>query len=697
MKTTKYLLALILSLLFAHDSVFAQWSDLNPWNTAKITGIEIVDSTYYVATENGIWRSQDSMQTWQRINQGLPKLKISKLFANDKVAIATIDSVGVFLSKDKGNTWTKSDFKHNNLIFSDIDSDNSFIYLVSYGALYSSSDNGETWSDTLLTTWIGDIKCIGNDIFCATLGGGIYYSSNQGKNWEYRNSGIQNFNIISIDGNDQFLFAATEQHILADVYLSTNKGINWTKLNKDFQDENVFIWPLTTAIVSDSLLYVRDITGTIYKTTNLGKNWIWTYNTGNGYEFEFKKHKDYLFMGTKEHQLEFHSKINSNENKGFSLIAPQNKYINSLHSTGNNLLVGSNKGILYSKNSGSDLTQNYFFKDNSNVFTSEENLVYALNTRNNNTPTYLYSQNNGETWDTTNFDFAGGNIINLNKYQDTLCAISEYAYAYSVNKGKDWSQTINHRSFVRFLNANEDSWYYLRTKDTSLILTLSLDKGRSFIDLVDLSNNDSLNGNIDYIRQLFISKYTVYLRTSSKVYLLTNATNQLLDLTKNLPVIKDMVTIRYMFVGEETIYCLLYNSKMSSYKLYYLTDMNSQWQEFTNKKNAILGSKLYADDKYLYSFDQRFYRTELSNFKSMSVAIDSQTENPVVISLAQDILSFNLLNELNSSIEIYNSLGKTMYSQNSIESINLSNFANGVYFAKIQTNGKTVVNKFVKY
>lgn len=690
MKTTKYLLALILSLLFSFDSAFSQWTDLNPWNTAKITGIEIVDSTYFVATENGIWRSQDSMQTWQRINQGLPNLRISKLFANDKVTIATIDSVGVFLSKDRGNTWTKSDFKHSNLQFTDIDSDSNLIYIATYQALYSSSDNGETWSDTLLTAPYIKVKCIGSDLYCGTLGKGIYYSSNKGKDWERRNTGIQNYLINSIDGNSEFLLATTEQNLLANIYFSKNKGKTWENLNNDTLKGSKVLWPLTTAIVNDGALYLRDITGTIYISTNLGKEWQNRHSSGNMHGFEYKKHKGNLFWNYNGNNLIYQIKKNMFDTLGYSLIAPYNSIFTSLYSTDSTLLLGTYNGIFFSNDYGTNIYQSYYSNSYRSIFKAYDKTVFALNIRGNELPSFLVSNNYVIMWDTSNFSLNVEENCNINKYKDTLYLISRFGYVYSTNNGKDWTTNIKYKMNAFFLLADMDIWYFKQINDGKVIFSKSFDKGITFVDLKDVT---SLG-----IGELFQNRNSLIFNSRLNVVLLTKTTNQLLDVTKNLPTINDTVVIHKIFVKDEIIFCqLMYTKNNYSKKLFFLNDINSQWQEFSNNENIVYGDYIYADDKYLYSFSPRLYRTELSNFKSTSIEIDNQSENQVVISLAQDILSFNLTNDEISSIEIYNSLGKTIYSQSGIESIDVSNLANGVYFVKIQPNGKIIVNKFVKY
>ena len=67
-----------------------------------------------------------------------------------------------------------------------------------------------------------------SNIFAGTMGGGVYRSSNNGKNWNAVNKGLSKKNVRCLAFIDNYLFAGTDS---GGIYVSNDLGTNWSTAN----------------------------------------------------------------------------------------------------------------------------------------------------------------------------------------------------------------------------------------------------------------------------------------------------------------------------------------------------------------------------------------------------------------------------------------------------------------------------------
>ncbi|WP_223549883.1 T9SS type A sorting domain-containing protein [Aestuariivivens sp. NBU2969] len=116
----------------------------------------------------------------------------------------------------------------------------------------------------------------------------------------------------------------------------------------------------------------------------------------------------------------------------------------------------------------------------------------------------------------------------------------------------------------------------------------------------------------------------------------------------------------------------------------------------SNAINSILvddnGTKWVGTDKGLISFTGN--NLDVSNYQY------SQLQFNLFPNPANDFITLKMpLEFTNSTVEIYNTLGKSMKSFEALEktiNIDVSTFANGLYFIRLQTANGVVIKKFVK-
>lgn len=191
-----------------------------------------VDGTLYLGEKQGVYRSADGGESWQKVVKGLPGGTINAVAAHsslENIVYAHSPGQGIYISKDRGESWTRIDagpqepvktFLHSNLpgsmetgwLFAGTDrgvarSMDCFcfwgdagdlrgevtalaydagapvnVYAVIENAVHHSNDGGETWSRLAeAPAVINDLAASGGQLVLATEGGLFAW---QGDQWE---------------------------------------------------------------------------------------------------------------------------------------------------------------------------------------------------------------------------------------------------------------------------------------------------------------------------------------------------------------------------------------------------------------------------------------------------------------------------------------------------------------------------------
>jgi hypothetical protein len=104
----------------------------------------------------------------------------------------------------------------------------------------------------------------GSFLFAGTENGAVFRSSNNGDTWEQKISGMGVQRVNQIEGNNSTLFAGG----LNGLFSSTNNGDNWTQVN---YGENAEV---TAVRVYGNEIFAGNYNGGLFKSTNNGANWI---------------------------------------------------------------------------------------------------------------------------------------------------------------------------------------------------------------------------------------------------------------------------------------------------------------------------------------------------------------------------------------------------------------------------------------
>ncbi len=165
----------------------------------------------FVATDNGLYRSKDLGEHWERVFRGKNSAEdqcTAVLVGPDVILIGT--KAGLFISRDNARSWKKENSVINNTVVLNIDASiklSKNIYLATSGAIYKSQDSGETWErcfvsyakeskqeDVVSTeetveaenlTGVCFVKADINNLNCVYFSStkGVYKSLDQGNTW----------------------------------------------------------------------------------------------------------------------------------------------------------------------------------------------------------------------------------------------------------------------------------------------------------------------------------------------------------------------------------------------------------------------------------------------------------------------------------------------------------------------------------
>jgi photosystem II stability/assembly factor-like uncharacterized protein len=103
----------------------------------------------YAATDNGLYRSKDLGERWERAFRGKNSIENQcTAVLSTSYAIFVGTRSGLFISRDCGRSWQKENGKINNTAVFNIDTNfrlSKVVYLASACGIFRSSDSGENW------------------------------------------------------------------------------------------------------------------------------------------------------------------------------------------------------------------------------------------------------------------------------------------------------------------------------------------------------------------------------------------------------------------------------------------------------------------------------------------------------------------------------------------------------------------------
>jgi len=243
------------------------WEELGPWETGTITGHYAHGLgrilTHYIAPGNdqimylgsgcaGFWKTTDGGASWIVSTDYLEATGVNTITAKpnniNEVLINVRNSQnsnthGIYRSLDGGETWSLSAFNPSNLGWGGL-GDNSKIYKVVYHptiankvyvgtsrGLFISTDNLQSWTQVLSSTFITDIEFHPTDPNIVYVYDDYYWGSNQDVILVSTNGGSTFSASNTLTGNDENTLHLTVSPVCPNcVYAASTNGI-WKSTN----------------------------------------------------------------------------------------------------------------------------------------------------------------------------------------------------------------------------------------------------------------------------------------------------------------------------------------------------------------------------------------------------------------------------------------------------------------------------------
>lgn len=250
----------------------ANWSKTN-FNNQKIVGLSTDGIKIFAGSyNNGVQFSTNGATLWVQsdmVNQNVNSVAIygNEVFAGTE---AICSGIGMMRSTNGGLNWHEAGFYYDVLVSSVVMSGSNLLVgawtCVDQGGVYLSTDKGNTFTNTLSGQDVFSIYANGNNVYAGMANnlsstfGGINVSTNSGYNWQY--IGPLNKTIYSVTTSGNRIYAGTG----TGVQVTTNNGINWTQTSLN-------TGRIRSLLSTGNYLFAGTEANGVYFSSNNGTTW----------------------------------------------------------------------------------------------------------------------------------------------------------------------------------------------------------------------------------------------------------------------------------------------------------------------------------------------------------------------------------------------------------------------------------------
>ncbi|MDQ1267312.1 MAG: hypothetical protein QG635_2466 [Bacteroidota bacterium] len=246
-----YLFALIIFLIGAQNHSAAEalkWKATGGPSGGLVKNIkDTPDGGLTAITYSAAYHSTDKGLKWSKIQ--MPGFEPMNIFYRDANIVFTLASMDgsqknqIWRSDDNCQNWSCKSAGRENRGINNLGYNGENIYACTDSGVYESADLGESWSRKYLvgiaTTKRVEMICFNseNSVFIGTFAG-LFRSTDEGANWTLMNLGPNdsqtNINNLLINERDEIFTS-----IPGKAFRSTDKGDTWTQIGKDILNSNL--------------------------------------------------------------------------------------------------------------------------------------------------------------------------------------------------------------------------------------------------------------------------------------------------------------------------------------------------------------------------------------------------------------------------------------------------------------------------
>jgi len=166
-----------------------------------------VPGRVYCTTEGGLYQSDDGAEQWKRSGLSVPGGRIvAQNPADPAVLVAGTESIGIYVWRNGGATWARSEAGIDHQTFYTVAFDPvnpETVYAGGYvTGVYKSTDGARSWkkmNDGLSALTVHGLAVDPSDnsrVYAATLWGGVFRTDNGAQTW--RNAGLTGSEIWNV-------------------------------------------------------------------------------------------------------------------------------------------------------------------------------------------------------------------------------------------------------------------------------------------------------------------------------------------------------------------------------------------------------------------------------------------------------------------------------------------------------------------
>lgn len=218
------------------------WKITTGWEITEVLAVCIDprdEKTVYLSTAYGIHKTRDGGTTWQQMNRGLiDPFSTSVIIdhSNSKVIYCATEG-GVFVSTDGAQNWQRLGLSVTNIrVIAQHPRDPQMLVAgTENNGIYISRDGGKVWAKSEVGVNHNAFYAIAFDpqqpevMYAGGFVSGVYRSTNGGKSWVESHEGLTNLTIHSLGVdplNSSRVYAGTAW---SGIFRSDNGGVTWRK------------------------------------------------------------------------------------------------------------------------------------------------------------------------------------------------------------------------------------------------------------------------------------------------------------------------------------------------------------------------------------------------------------------------------------------------------------------------------------
>lgn len=269
--------------LFRSTDGGATWAVTN--GNLRIGGIQFLalhNGYLFAATNNGVFRSTDDGVRWTETDNGLINSTVNALTvvagAHGKIHLLAGTSTGVYLSGNSSRNWSHVGLRYKHVLCLAVSA--NLVFAGTYHGVYSSANGGAAWNDTLGRVQVSGFGPAGgspnpdenrisslavHDSIVLAGGSGLFISTDNWTSWTRVKARFAGWGITSLLFSGRKLLASTARP--GGVFLSTDFGKTWTGRDSGLHGQAVL-----ELSVCDTTLYARSYL-TAFCSADEGQRW----------------------------------------------------------------------------------------------------------------------------------------------------------------------------------------------------------------------------------------------------------------------------------------------------------------------------------------------------------------------------------------------------------------------------------------